>query len=163
LEVAPDALLALDPAGVVVHANRAARALAADLPELAPAIEGETPLRPILFNRVHFEMPTRDDLEDDRPIAIACAFERPGRTTTWLAADFRVAGTDPAVAGVCSLRDITREREREEGLARSALHDPLTGLANHRLIDEHLKLAVDRAHRGEQCAGLLLLDIDGFK
>ena len=163
LEAAPDAVVALDAAGVVVHANHAARALAADVPELAPAIEGNTPLRPILFDRVRFELPTRDDLEDDRPIAIACAFERPGSAPTWLAANFRVGSTDPAVAGVCSIRDITREREREEELAHSALHDPLTGLANRRLIDEHLKLALDRAHRGEQCTGLLFLDLDGIK
>ena len=31
------------------------------------------------------------------------------------------------------------------------------------MIDEHLQLAVARAHRGEQCAGVLVLDIDGFK
>jgi diguanylate cyclase (GGDEF)-like protein len=58
---------------------------------------------------------------------------------------------------------VTRAREPEEALAHSALHDPLTGLANRRLIDAHLDLALARAHRGEHTVGLLFLDLDGFK
>jgi diguanylate cyclase (GGDEF)-like protein len=162
-EVSADALVALDAAGVVVHANRAARALGAEVPELASAIEGKTPLRPILFDRVRFETPTRDDLEDDRPIELVCSFERPGDGVRWLAATFRIGRADTPVASVCSIRDITRERTREDELADSALHDPLTGLANRRLIDEHLKVALARAHRGEMSIGLLFLDLDGFK
>jgi diguanylate cyclase (GGDEF)-like protein len=162
-EVAPEALLALDAAGVVVHTNQAARALAAEVAELLPALEGKTPLRAILFDRVRYETPTRDDLEDDRPIEIACSFERPAGGVRWLAATFRMGRPDTPVASVCSIRDITRERERADELAHIALHDPLTGLANRRLIDEHLKVALARAHRGELSVGLLFLDLDGFK
>jgi diguanylate cyclase (GGDEF)-like protein/PAS domain S-box-containing protein len=163
LQHAPDAIVALDGAGLVVHANDAARELAAGVPELAAAIEGEVPLRPILFERAHFELPTRDDLEDDKPIALACGFDRPDDGPTWLAAKFRPGRAGTPVASVCSIREITDERRREEELAYSALHDPLTGLANRRLIDEHLDMALARAHRGEQSVGLLFLDLDGFK
>jgi diguanylate cyclase (GGDEF)-like protein len=161
-EFVAEAIVALDDGGRVVHTNRAARALAAELPELAVAIAGDEPLRPILFDRAHFELPTRDDLDDDRPLELACGFERPGRATRWLAAKFRPAGGDP-VASVCSITDVTREREREQALAHSALHDPLTGLANRRLIDAHLDVALARAHRGEHSLGVLFLDLDGFK
>jgi diguanylate cyclase (GGDEF)-like protein len=163
-EFAADAIVALDDGGRVLHTNRAARALAAELPELAVAIDGDEPLRPILFERAHFELPTRDDLDDDRPLELACGFERPGHGTKWLAAKFRPAGGggDP-VASVCSITDVTREREREQALAHSALHDPLTGLANRRLIDAHLDVALARAHRGEHSIGVLFLDLDGFK
>jgi diguanylate cyclase (GGDEF)-like protein len=164
LEVIPDAILAVDTRGLVVYANDAARALAADVPELAAAVEGTEQLRPILFDRAQFESPTRDDIEDDAPIELACAFERPDRRTRWLAARFRPAPPgDEQVAGVCSIRDVGRERRREEALAHSALHDPLTGLANRRLIDAHLDVALARAHRGEHSVGVLFLDLDGFK
>jgi diguanylate cyclase (GGDEF)-like protein/PAS domain S-box-containing protein len=160
---APEPIVALDGGGFALHANAAARALAAEVPELAPAIEGKAPLRPILFDRVRYELPTRDDLEDDRPLAIACEFEREGGAPIWLAAHFSPVCPDTPVAAVCSLRDMTREREREQELAYSAVHDPLTGLANRRLIDAHLDLALGRAHRGEQSVGVLFLDLDGFK
>jgi diguanylate cyclase (GGDEF)-like protein len=164
LEVIPDAILAVDRRGLVVYANDAARALAADVPELSPAIEGTQQLRPILFDRAQFESPTRDDVEDDAPIELACAFERPDRRTRWLAARFRPAPPgDEQVASICSIRDVGRERRREEELAHSALHDPLTGLANRRLIDAHLDVALARAHRGEHSVGVLFLDLDGFK
>jgi diguanylate cyclase (GGDEF)-like protein/PAS domain S-box-containing protein len=163
-QFAAEAIVALDGGGRVLQSNGAARALAADVPELAAAVDGEEPLRPILFDRAHFEQPTRDDLDDDRPIEIACRFERPGQGTRWLAAKFRpaAAGEGP-IASVCSITDVTRAREREQALAHSALHDPLTGLANRRLIDAHLDVALARAHRGEHSIGLLFLDLDGFK
>jgi diguanylate cyclase (GGDEF)-like protein len=164
LEVIPDAILAVDSRGLVVYANDAARALADDVPELTGAIAGTEPLRPILFDRAQFESPTRDDSEDDAPIELSCAFERPDRRTRWLAVRFRPAPPgDEQVAGICSIRDVGRERRREEALAHSALHDPLTGLANRRLIDAHLDVALARARRGERSLGVLFLDLDGFK
>ena len=162
-ELAAEAILALDGGGSVLHANAAARALAGDVPELASAIAGAEPLRPILFERAHFEVPTLDD-PDDEPIELTCAFDPRDEGTRWLAARFRPARPgDERVASVCSIRDVTREREREQALAHSAVHDPLTGLANRRLIDAHLEVALARAHRGEHRVGLLFLDLDGFK
>jgi diguanylate cyclase (GGDEF)-like protein/PAS domain S-box-containing protein len=164
LHHAPEPIVALDSSGFALHANAAALAIASDVPELAPAIEGAEPLRPILFDRARFELPTRDDLETDDPIELTCAFERPGSAPKWIAARFRPGRPDDTpVASVCSMRDVTREREREAELAYSALHDPLTGLANRRLMDAHLDVALARARRGEQSVALLFLDLDGFK
>jgi diguanylate cyclase (GGDEF)-like protein len=164
LELTAEAIMALDTGGRVLHANAAAGALAAELPDMAAAIGGGEPLRPILFERAHFEVPTRDDLDDDLPIEVTCRFEHADREPRWLAARFRPARADDGpVASVCSIRDVTRERQREQALAHSALHDPLTGLANRRLIDAHLDVALARAHRGEHSVGLLFLDLDGFK
>jgi diguanylate cyclase len=57
-------------------------------------------------------------------------------------------------------RDVeTRLRLREGELQRLALHDPLTGLANRAALDTELAAAV---HAGTG-AGLLLIDLDGFK
>lgn len=56
-----------------------------------------------------------------------------------------------------SLED--RQRLSDE-LLHSALHDPLTGLANRRMFDLHLKQALDRRH--PTCA-VLMVDLDDFK
>ena len=59
------------------------------------------------------------------------------------------------------LRTQLAERERAQLAAhRAALHDPLTGLANRRLLLHHL---TGLAARDDQAVGLLVLDLDDFK
>ena len=54
-------------------------------------------------------------------------------------------------------------RAREEVLTQFAFHDALTGLANRRLFEEHLQVAMARARRNETALGLLFLDVDNLK
>ena len=60
--------------------------------------------------------------------------------------------------------DLKQTLEQERGqqfyLAR---HDPLTGLANRLLFEEHLGLALARARRRETPLAVCLLDLDDFK
>jgi diguanylate cyclase (GGDEF)-like protein len=44
-----------------------------------------------------------------------------------------------------------------------ALHDPLTGLPNRRLLEDRLTKAVERAERNEARVAILLIDLDSFK
>jgi diguanylate cyclase (GGDEF)-like protein len=62
------------------------------------------------------------------------------------------------VAGASrALRRQAAERERE------ALHDPLTGLANRRLLNQRFSVALaDAARTSRECA-VLVVDLDGFK
>ncbi len=53
--------------------------------------------------------------------------------------------------------------ERHAALRRQAVTDELTGLANHRRLQELLGAAVARYERHAEPAGLILLDIDDFK
>jgi diguanylate cyclase (GGDEF)-like protein len=53
--------------------------------------------------------------------------------------------------------------ERHAMLRRQALTDELTGLANHRRLQELLSAAVARYERHDLPLGLILLDIDDFK
>jgi len=53
--------------------------------------------------------------------------------------------------------------ERHAMLGRQALTDELTGLANHRRLQELLSVAIARFDRHARPAGLILLDIDDFK
>jgi chemotaxis family two-component system sensor kinase Cph1 len=53
-------------------------------------------------------------------------------------------------------------RRAESTLAKLALHDPLTGLPNRRLLTDRLEHALAKYARGEELA-LLFIDIDRFK
>ncbi len=55
---------------------------------------------------------------------------------------------------------LEEEINRTEHLA---LHDPLTGLPNRRLLDDRLTKAVERAERNEARVAILLIDLDSFK
>jgi diguanylate cyclase (GGDEF)-like protein len=55
------------------------------------------------------------------------------------------------------------ERSHREELARLALTDPLTGLANRVLLLDRLEHAVWRSQRGRDRPAVLYIDLDGFK
>ncbi len=60
--------------------------------------------------------------------------------------------------------DRTMQLEQaQRQLERLALYDPLTGLANRTLLDEHLTLAMRRTEQGAPPPAVVLLDLDGFK
>jgi diguanylate cyclase (GGDEF)-like protein/PAS domain S-box-containing protein len=84
------------------------------------------------------------------------------RTIAWR--DTIVRDASGAVTAVMSSGvDLTERRAAEEQIAYLAYHDPLTGLPNRALLQEHLDLALARARRQGQAVGLLYLDLDGFK
>jgi diguanylate cyclase (GGDEF)-like protein/PAS domain S-box-containing protein len=66
-------------------------------------------------------------------------------------------------ATLCSGVDITERHAAEQQIAYLAYHDPLTGLPNRALLQEHLELAMARAARSGQAVALLYLDLDDFK
>jgi diguanylate cyclase (GGDEF)-like protein/PAS domain S-box-containing protein len=71
---------------------------------------------------------------------------------------------DPDVGGiVINLWDVTEQHEMAERLRTQALHDPLTGLPNRRLLDAELERALARLERTSGCVGLVLCDVDYFK
>jgi diguanylate cyclase (GGDEF)-like protein/PAS domain S-box-containing protein len=64
---------------------------------------------------------------------------------------------------IAQLQDISERKELEEHLRRLADHDPLTGLRNRRLFEHDLRLQVARAHRYGEVAGLMIVDVEGFR
>ncbi len=61
------------------------------------------------------------------------------------------------------LRDNTERMELEQLLRHAAVHDPVTGLANRRLLDDELQAAVARAERSHVQLAVIFIDLDGFK
>lgn len=60
-------------------------------------------------------------------------------------------------------RDITENVELEERLAAAALHDPLTGLPNRRLLHDRMETALHRTARTGDPVPVLYCDLDSFK
>lgn len=71
---------------------------------------------------------------------------------------------DGAVVGIYSVTsDITDLKETQRQLAALARVDALTGLANRRQLEEHLRDAMARTRRSRIPIAVLYLDIDRFK
>lgn len=61
------------------------------------------------------------------------------------------------------LRDISERKRNEENIRSLAFHDPLTQLANRRLLHDRLQMAQATGQRSGSHSALLFLDLDNFK
>ena len=86
-------------------------------------------------------------------------FRRPNGTT--VIAETTATPIPGGFQGVC--RDVTELRNLQENLASLALRDPLTGLANRRLLTELFESRLHRAERVNETLAVAFLDLDGFK
>jgi diguanylate cyclase (GGDEF)-like protein len=74
-----------------------------------------------------------------------------------------VVGDAEPTAAVIVFRDTSERKAFEEQLARHAFQDPLTGLANRRLLLDHLDHALLQADRTDARVAVLFGDVDRFK
>jgi diguanylate cyclase (GGDEF)-like protein/PAS domain S-box-containing protein len=75
----------------------------------------------------------------------------------------RVGTWGGAKAYIVNSRDVTRQKELQDAVLHMALHDPLTGLPNRRLLYERLDRDLAMARRTGLPMALLSLDLDGVK
>ena len=92
---------------------------------------------------------------DDDHLAHACV--RAG------AQDYLVKGSVSGGELARVLRHAVERKQRENELARRALHDPLTALPNRTLFHDRLRQALSRLGRTRSCLAVMFLDLDGFK
>lgn len=64
---------------------------------------------------------------------------------------------------ILTVLDVTRERQNQQYLSSLAYHDPLTGLPNRMLFDDHLKLEIAHAIRRNKRLAVMFVDLDRFK
>ena len=92
---------------------------------------------------------------------VSMANDRQGWITVSLRPQYEA---DRRVAGVIvHVRDFTDRKRAEQQIEYQAYHDALTGLANRRLFQEHLTLAIALAQRRTGLLAVLFLDLDHFK
>lgn len=80
------------------------------------------------------------------------------RSNVWRAVD--VYNTDSGTTVV--IRDITKQKLKEDLLAKEALKDSLTGLANRRAVEKHVENLLTTGSR-TVAQSLFFIDLDGFK
>ncbi len=83
------------------------------------------------------------------------------RSGTIVIAEMQITRLPDAVQGVA--RDVTHIRTLQGELVALALRDPLTGLANRRLLDELLQAALLRTERAGSALQVTFLNLDHFK
>lgn len=64
---------------------------------------------------------------------------------------------------VTTYADITERKNSEEAIAKMALRDPLTGIANRHAFNQHLQQAIAEADHDTGEFALALFDLDDFK
>ena len=64
---------------------------------------------------------------------------------------------------LCQIVDMSSAKEAELALTHLARHDPLTGLANRRLLLDHLDEVVENVRQGGRTGAVLFCDLNHFK
>lgn len=148
-----DALLTLDPSGVVRTANEAACALLGKQSVVGLPLRTLAPQLGYMLD--HF-LPNQELLRE----RLELAHGEGGQTPVEVSAR-RLEWEDSYVTAV-TIHDVSAQRRREEDLRYTALHDSLTGLPNRLKLAEVLAATLEGA-TADAPLRLLMLDLDGFK
>ncbi|MGH9016338.1 MAG: putative bifunctional diguanylate cyclase/phosphodiesterase [Acidimicrobiales bacterium] len=159
-----DTTLVLGPAGVILYASPATRALVGQDPADLIGRRASDLVHPDDRARVEPEL---GELLRTAAVIEPLQFRIAHASGIWRHAEAVVTDmrNRPAVGGyVINVRDITERKEAEELLAHQALHDPLTGLPNRLLLVDRLRTAIARGQRHDGPPPVVMfLDLDRFK
>jgi diguanylate cyclase (GGDEF)-like protein/PAS domain S-box-containing protein len=156
-----DALMATDPSGIIIDANK-------QMGELVGRTRDEligTPFMNYFTDPVkaaagidlvlsktqltNYELTAR--ARDGKETVVSC------NATTFYDRDRKLKGVFAAA------RDITQRKQAEAKILSLALHDALTGLPNRLLLSDRLRQAMAASKRNKRYGALIFLDLDKFK
>lgn len=111
-----------------------------------------------------FQISYEKALKDRKPFEVEFRMKRFDGQARWVLCVGRpFNGLDGEFAGfIGSCYDITERKNQEEQLAYQALHDPLTGLPNRRMLEVILPRLIEESRQGKSSA-LFFIDLDNFK
>lgn len=160
LDSLPAEVAVLDDNGCVVATNPAWAGMARQGSSLHPTV-GESFLRAVTAVEATCSEPVSG-------VAAALAAGRRFRADVPLPGgqDWRLLSIDRLTDGqgaVVAYTDISSRKKFEAELARHALRDPLTGLANRVLLQDRLTQALARMRRWGGPVAVVFADVDGFK
>ena len=95
------------------------------------------------------------------PLPERCDFHYRHANGSIVIGEMQIKAFDGGLQGVG--REVTELRTLQASLAALALHDPLTGLANRRLLQELLDADLARTHRAGAPLAVAFVDLDDFK
>jgi diguanylate cyclase (GGDEF)-like protein/PAS domain S-box-containing protein len=166
LDVAGCMIVVLDPEGRIELVNRKGcevigreenELAGADWIDVAIPEEHRAATRHIFSKLVSGELDQAEEFETTIVTAAGEVRMISWHTTLLFDPDGKVSGM------LASGDDVTERRRNEQQIAYLAYHDPLTGLPNRTLLEEHLRLALARSRRTEAGVALLHIDLDNFK
>ncbi len=162
LEEASDALILLDPAGVIQTVLAGAGNLTTEPAELEgqPLADVVDPDDAPRIERVlkHVTSSAGNQGSAETRMRFRDSSVRPVELLVRNRLDRPAVG-----AVVVVVRDISLRKAREERLRQDALHDPLTALPNRTLFTDRLAQALQRQRRSHGQVAVLFVDIDEFK
>jgi two-component system, cell cycle response regulator len=107
-------------------------------------------------------------IEGNRYLPVLVTTAHPGHKLRALKAGVRGFISTPfdmteVLMRVSNVLEVRLMHEMALALASLALRDPLTGLANRRLLDERMEIAMAHTRRQRTAMAVVYLDLDGFK
>jgi diguanylate cyclase (GGDEF)-like protein/PAS domain S-box-containing protein len=110
---------------------------------------------------------TRQELEKVAASNSTYRFERiftqPTGNEIWLGGTAAIVGAGQPRILLIQIDDVTARKDAERELRHHAAHDPLTGLANRRLLQHRFALALERTRISGRRGALLFCDLNHFK
>lgn len=168
IEVLPIGVCIIDSTGSVTSANQAARRVWGVLGPASEALFKDYGSWKVLADgrRVTHAWAGRRALERgeltlDEELEIE-AFDKVHKTVLHSAVPLR-RRSDTLDGAIIVLQDITERRAAERAIEALAFFDPLTKLANRRLLFERIALATSSGHDGGPHYALAFIDLDHFK
>jgi diguanylate cyclase (GGDEF)-like protein/PAS domain S-box-containing protein len=154
-----DALLIVDPEGVIRHSNRAAARLFGMTQQQLEGKDVATVLP------THIAGALKELFQaNDAPASETARYESPqGQRTLSVSASAVRNRTGHPIAVVYTVQDITERKKAEEQIKYLAYYDSLTGLPNRTFYREILSRAVIYAKRHKLTMATLFIDLDSFK